>query len=200
MLVTDFWSGLADEEHICNAGPVGSIPGLGRSPGGGHGKPLQYSCWENFMDRGAWWATVHRVTRDWTKLKWLIIHAPNMISVPILAILLTFSLVPCQATMDPMGMSPVRKRPISIFGRWLLSYLLQYGEKAITYLTGVEESMGDQLDFKYAFKQPSCFSPFASLPLLFRDIRCLSRVLKLELGCFSLVLALKAWVCIFLLC
>ena len=112
-----------------------------------------------------------------------------------------FFTVPCQATMDLMGMSPVRKRSISIFGRWLLSYLLQYEEKAITYPTGVEESMGDQLDFKCAFKQPFCFSPFASLPLLlFRDIRCLSRVLKLELGCFSLVFALKAWVWIFLLC
>ena len=38
---------------------VGSIPGLGRSPGEGHGNPLQYSCLENPMDRGAWWATVH---------------------------------------------------------------------------------------------------------------------------------------------
>ena len=41
---------------------VGSIPGLGRSPGGGHGNPLQYSCLENPTDRGAWQATVHRVT------------------------------------------------------------------------------------------------------------------------------------------
>ena len=39
-----------------------SIPGSGRSPGGGHGNPFQYSCLENFMDRGAWWATVHWVT------------------------------------------------------------------------------------------------------------------------------------------
>ena len=38
---------------------LGSIPGLGRSPGGGHGNPLQYSCLENPIDRGAWWATVH---------------------------------------------------------------------------------------------------------------------------------------------
>ena len=38
-----------------------SITGLGRSPGGGHGNPLQYSCLENLMDRGGWWATVHRV-------------------------------------------------------------------------------------------------------------------------------------------
>ena len=49
-----------------NAGDVrdeGLTPGLGRSPGGGHGNPLQYSCVENSMDRGAWWATVHGVTR-----------------------------------------------------------------------------------------------------------------------------------------
>ena len=46
-----------------NAGDVGSIPGWGRSPGGGHGNPLQYSCLENPMDRGAWCATVHRVAK-----------------------------------------------------------------------------------------------------------------------------------------
>jgi len=40
---------------------TGLIPGLGSSPEGGHGNPLQYSCLENFMDRGAWWATVQRV-------------------------------------------------------------------------------------------------------------------------------------------
>ena len=44
-----------------NAGDPGSIPGLGRSPGEGNGNPLQYSCLENPMDRGAWWATVHGV-------------------------------------------------------------------------------------------------------------------------------------------
>ena len=55
-----------------NAGDIrdeGSIPGLGRSPGGGHGSPLQYSCLENPMDRGAWWATVHRVAKSRTRLK-----------------------------------------------------------------------------------------------------------------------------------
>ena len=45
-----------------------SIPGLGRSPGGGHNNPLQYSCLENPMDRGAWQATVHEVTKSWTQL------------------------------------------------------------------------------------------------------------------------------------
>ena len=55
-----------------NAGDIrdaGSIPGLGRSPGEGHGNPLQYSCLENPMDRGAWWAVVHRVAKSQTQLK-----------------------------------------------------------------------------------------------------------------------------------
>ena len=46
------------------AGDVGSTPGLGRSPGGGHGNPLLYSCLENSMDRGAWWASVHGVAQS----------------------------------------------------------------------------------------------------------------------------------------
>ena len=50
---------------------VGSIPGLGRCPGGVHDNPLQYSCLENPIDRGAWRATVHRVTKSQTWLKWL---------------------------------------------------------------------------------------------------------------------------------
>ena len=45
---------------------VGSIPGSGRFPGGGHGNTLQYSCLENSMDRGAWQAAVHRVAQSWT--------------------------------------------------------------------------------------------------------------------------------------
>ena len=45
-------------------GDMGSIPGSRRSPGGGHGNPLQYSCLENPMDRGAWWATVHRAAKS----------------------------------------------------------------------------------------------------------------------------------------
>ena len=47
---------------------VGSIPGLGRSSGGGHGNPLQYSCLGNSMDREAWWATVHEVVKSQTQL------------------------------------------------------------------------------------------------------------------------------------
>ena len=52
----------------CNAGDSGSIPGWGRSSGEGNGNPLQYSCLENSMDGGAWWATVHGVTKSGTQL------------------------------------------------------------------------------------------------------------------------------------
>ena len=50
---------------------AGSIPGSGRSPGGGYGNPLQYSCLENSMDKRVWWATVHRVLKSRTQLKQL---------------------------------------------------------------------------------------------------------------------------------
>jgi len=49
-----------------DARDMGSVPGVGRSPGGGNGNPLQYSFLENHMDRRAWWATVHGVTKSWT--------------------------------------------------------------------------------------------------------------------------------------
>ena len=56
------------KEYTCNAGDLSSVPGLGKSPGGGHGNPLQYSCLENSVDRGAWRATVHRFTKRGTRL------------------------------------------------------------------------------------------------------------------------------------
>ena len=59
-----FPGGSGGKESACNAGDVGSISGSGRSPGEGNGNPLQYSCLENFMDRRAWWATVHRVAKE----------------------------------------------------------------------------------------------------------------------------------------
>ena len=52
------------KESTCNVGDLGSIPGLGRSPGEGNGNPLQYSCLENPMNRGAWRATVHGVAKE----------------------------------------------------------------------------------------------------------------------------------------
>ena len=54
---------------------VGSAPGPGRSPGEGHGNPLQYSCLENPKDREVWWAIVHRLAKSWTQLKQLSTHA-----------------------------------------------------------------------------------------------------------------------------
>ena len=59
----DFPHSSVSKGSACNVGDLGSIPGLARSPGEGNGNPLKYSCLENPMDRGAWWATVHGVAR-----------------------------------------------------------------------------------------------------------------------------------------
>ena len=69
---------LSGKESACKAGATGytdSIPGSGRSPGGGHGKPLQYYWLENIMDKGAWQATVHRVAKTGARPKQLSTHA-----------------------------------------------------------------------------------------------------------------------------
>ena len=66
------------KNSLANAGDArdtGSTPGSGRSPGGGHGNPLQYSCLGNPMDRGAWRATVHAVSKSWTQMKQLSTHS-----------------------------------------------------------------------------------------------------------------------------
>ena len=68
-LSTSFPGGSDGQESACNAGDTGSIPGSGRSPGGGNGNSLQYSCLENPMDRGAWRATVHGVAKSQTRLR-----------------------------------------------------------------------------------------------------------------------------------
>ena len=63
---------LVVKNPLANAGnvrDVGSIPGSGRSPGGGHGNPLQHSCLGNPIDKGSWQATVHRGAKDWTRLR-----------------------------------------------------------------------------------------------------------------------------------
>ena len=67
----DFPGGAVVKNPPANAGDArvtGSIPGSGRSPGGGNGTPLQYSYLANPMNRGAWWAAVHWVTKSWTQL------------------------------------------------------------------------------------------------------------------------------------
>ena len=63
-----FPGGSDGKESACNVGHWGSVPGLGRSPGEGNSNPLQYSCLENPMDRGAWRATIHGVAKGWTQL------------------------------------------------------------------------------------------------------------------------------------
>ena len=60
-----FLGGLDGEESACNAGDPVLVLGLGRCPGEGNDYPLQYSCLENSMARGAWWATIYGVTKSW---------------------------------------------------------------------------------------------------------------------------------------
>ena len=62
------------KESVCSVRDPGSIPGLGISPGEGNSNPLQYSCLENPMDRGAWWTIIHGVTKSWIWLKQLSTH------------------------------------------------------------------------------------------------------------------------------
>ena len=115
---------LSGKESACNTGDSGLIPGLGRYPGGRNGSPLQYSCLENPMDRGAWWAAVHGFT-SWI---WLsatagaccfhssctILHSQQCIRIPVslysyqhlfLSIFFPFvqlklSWLPCQKLID----------------------------------------------------------------------------------------------------
>ena len=72
--------GLDGQEFICNAGDLGSIPELGRSPGEGNGNPQQFSCLENSMGRGAWRAIAHGVAQSWTQLKWIRTHTSLALS------------------------------------------------------------------------------------------------------------------------
>ena len=68
VITVGFPGGSNNKESAYNAGDLGSVPGSGRSPGEGNGYPLQYSCLENSMDRGAWWATYSMVLqRDMTE-------------------------------------------------------------------------------------------------------------------------------------
>ena len=68
IVLGDFPGGSVVKNLPANTGDMSLIPGWGRSPGGGHGNPLQYSFLENPMDRGTWWATVHGVAESWTQL------------------------------------------------------------------------------------------------------------------------------------
>ena len=66
--ILSFPGSSASKESACSAGDSGSIPGLGRCSGGGHGNHSNILAWGILMDEGAWWATAHRVTKSWTQL------------------------------------------------------------------------------------------------------------------------------------
>ena len=87
-----------------NAGDTDSIPGLGRSPGGGHGNPLQYFCLENPMDRGVWRATIHMVPKSQAGLKWLSTHCQTAVD-PFMPHCL------CAASSPGNSLSPATHRP-----------------------------------------------------------------------------------------
>ena len=78
--------GSAGKESAGTAGDLGSVPGLGRSPGDGNSNPLQYSCLNNYMDRGAWQAIVHGVAKSWTwlTLSWASLVAEMVKNLPVM--------------------------------------------------------------------------------------------------------------------
>ena len=75
LFITCLKLGFPGGSNSKDSGDQGSIPGSGKPPGEGNGYPLQYSCLENSIDRRAWWATIHRITKSLTRLKWLSTHA-----------------------------------------------------------------------------------------------------------------------------
>ena len=89
-------SGSEDEESACNAADLGSITGLGRSPGTGNGYPLQYSCLENPMDRGAWQATVYGLQNC--------PGAKDLVQDPVLNVLLTVGLSSLRLRMTSLSL------------------------------------------------------------------------------------------------
>ena len=105
------FSGSDGKESACNTGDLSSIPGSGRSPGKGNGKPLQYSCLENFTNRGTWQAIVHGVTESQTQLiNFHLVFAPFLWFPSAHGINLTFSSLFFQihSQLDPkQSLSPL---------------------------------------------------------------------------------------------
>ena len=83
MSIESFPGGSDSKEYACSVGDLSSIPGLGRFPGEGNGNPLQYSGLENSMDRGAWQAIVHGVTKSRTQLSNFHFHLHPLSSVSV---------------------------------------------------------------------------------------------------------------------
>ena len=121
-----FPGGTSDKEPA-NAGDIRDavpIPGLGRSPGGGHGNLLQYSCLENPMDRGAWWPTIHRVTKSQTQLKWLSTRSTGIKS-PFASASLRGTKLTLLCKLFIVVMMEVIMSPFYRRGDWSSAYLAQ---------------------------------------------------------------------------
>ena len=96
-----FAGGSDSKESACNVGDLSSVPGLGRSPGGGHGNPLQHPCLEIPMDRGDWWAAVHYYGKNVT----LKIYCKIVFTVKWCFSSVQFSPQSCPTLCDPMNRS-----------------------------------------------------------------------------------------------
>ena len=117
-----FHGGSDGKESACNAGDPDLIPVLGRSPGEGNGSPLQYSCLENPMDRGAWWATVHGVTNMTERLAHTLTRKKDPSS-PV-----SVSITPCSQSLSTSGF--ISNTYVSLRGH---SYLGTLGPQDIAF-------------------------------------------------------------------
>ena len=133
--VTSGFPGSTDgKESTCIGGDLGSIPGLGRSPGKGNGNALQYSCLENAMDRGAWWATVHGTAKHMTEQlsthPFTLYHLFSIkkkkcpFNFSIWEVLIDISSFPLDSSLDNLLMSPSNTFFISIFFNYSISMSL----------------------------------------------------------------------------
>ena len=115
-LILGFPGGASGKESASIAGDLGLISGLGRSPGGGHGNPLQYSCLENSMDRRAWRASVYRLAKSRTQLKRLSTHkldfSPGLFGLQVAVFSLCLCLCPAAAAAKSLQLCPTLCDPI----------------------------------------------------------------------------------------
>ena len=114
LIYMGFLHGSDGKQSACNAGDLSSIPGSGRSPGGGNGNPLQHSCLENPMDRGAWQATVHGVAKSQTWLSDWHFHFQRVDTVPTTAWICLDQLLCHLMTLQPFVFSCTGPDNISI--------------------------------------------------------------------------------------
>ena len=140
-----------------DAGDLSSISRLGRSPGGGNGNPLQPSCLGNPMDRGAWWATVHGVTKSWTRLKplsWcpVAVTSPG----PLLEAMLTKSKF-CKILLQTTSLLTQRREPSPCSQRFI--WLLRLYQNKVC-----ADQVEQMLSFLWNSKRTFTKSAFGSYP------------------------------------